>query len=68
MEFSPEVVELLIAEELEFLKNNKKHRFVQKPDKIRSFVYTEMNSQLFQFLDKLVIEYKLIHSSVGIPT
>lgn len=55
MEFNHEVVELLIAEELEFLKNDTSHRFVQKPDAIRSYDYTEMNEKLFQFLDKLPI-------------
>ena len=57
MEFTPEVVELLIAEEVDFLTNNTKHRFVQKPDEIRNFDYSDMNRKLFQFLDKLMDEY-----------
>lgn len=68
IEFNPEVVELLIAEELEFLNNNTEHRFVQKPGEIRSFVYTEMNDKLFQFLDKLVIGFKHTLLSVGSST
>lgn len=56
MELTSEVVELLIAEEEDFLTNNTKHRFVQKPDEIRNFDYSEMNNKLFQFLDKLTTE------------
>lgn len=58
MEFTPEVIELLIAQEEEFLTNNTKHRYVQKPDEIRNFDYSEMNSKLFQFLDKLTTDIK----------
>lgn len=57
MELTPEVVELLIAEEVDFLTNNTTHRFVQKPDEIRSYSFTEMNDKLFTFLDKLAEEY-----------
>lgn len=56
MELNPEVIELLIAEEEDFLINNTTHKFVQKPDEIRSFDYAEMNKKLFHFLDKLAIE------------
>lgn len=58
MEFTPEVVELLIAEEEAFLENNTTHRFVQKPNEIRNYDYTEMNQKLYAFLDKLVEEYQ----------
>lgn len=57
MEFTQETVELLIAEELDFLTHNTTHKFVQKPDEIRSYDYTEMNNKLFVFLDKLMDEY-----------
>lgn len=59
IELNPEVIELLIAEDEHFLTNNTTHKFVQKPDEIRSFDYTEMNEKLFEFLDKLVAEYQL---------
>ena len=59
MEFMKETIELLIAEELDFLNNNTIHKFVQKPDEIRNYDYTEMNNKLFQFLDKLTEELKL---------
>lgn len=62
MELMPDVVELLIAEEENFLTNNTTYRFVQKPDEIRSHDFTEMNDNLFQFLDKLVTEYKHVQS------
>lgn len=57
MELTPEVVELLIAEELDFLTNNTVHPYVQKPDEIRKYDFSEMNEKLFQFLDKLAAEY-----------
>nr|WP_319572577.1 type 1 glutamine amidotransferase [uncultured Draconibacterium sp.] len=57
MELTQEVVDLLIAEELDFLSNNTTHKFVQKPDAIRGYDYSEMNDKLFSFLDKLADEY-----------
>ena len=57
MELTLEVVDLLIAEELDFLSNNTTHKFVQKPDAIRGYNYSEMNDKLFSFLDKLADEY-----------
>lgn len=56
MELTPEVVELLIAEEPAFLTQNTAHKYVQKPDEIRSRDFSEMNEKLFQFLDKLAGE------------
>lgn len=38
----------------------KGYRFIQKPDEIRKYNYTEMNEMLFQFLDKLVAEKKVL--------
>jgi GMP synthase (glutamine-hydrolysing) len=58
MEFNHEVIELLIAEEEDFLTNNTAYKFVQKPGEIRNNDYTEMNNKLFQFLDKLITEYE----------
>lgn len=58
MELNPEVVELLIAADEDFLLTNTKHQFVQHPDKIRSFNFSEMNQKLFEFLDKLEAEYQ----------
>ncbi len=60
MEFTPDTVELLIAEEVDFLTKNTTHPFVQKPDQIRHHDYRKMNSQLFLFLDKLAEEYKVM--------
>ena len=57
MELTLEVVDLLIAEELDFLSNNTTYKFVQKPDAIRGYDYSEMNDKLFSFLDKLANEY-----------
>lgn len=58
MELNPEVIELLIAADEEFLLTNTKHQYVQHPDKIRSFDFSEMNQKLFEFLDKLEAEYR----------
>ncbi|MBZ4036807.1 type 1 glutamine amidotransferase [Flavobacterium sp. 17A] len=58
MELTTEVVSLLIESETDLLAKSKKHPFVQNPEEILSFDYTEMNEMLFQFLDKLVIDYK----------
>lgn len=55
-EFTPEVVELLIAEDENFLLNNTVHKFVQKPNEIRHFDYNDMNEKLYIFLDKLADE------------
>lgn len=55
-EFTPEVVELLIAEDENFLLNNTVHKFVQKPNEIRYFDYNDMNERLYIFLDKLADE------------
>ncbi|MFT3904291.1 MAG: type 1 glutamine amidotransferase [Niabella sp.] len=58
IEFTREVVALLIAEEEAFLTNNTIYKYVQKPDEIRRYDYTEMNDKLFQFLDKLADAYR----------
>jgi len=57
MEFTPEVVELLISEELDFLTHNTTHPYVQKPNEIRRFDFNQMNEMLYGFLDKLAMEY-----------
>jgi GMP synthase (glutamine-hydrolysing) len=57
MEFTSEVIELLIAasgRELEALSG---HRFVQQRDALRSNDYDSMNRTLFGFLDKLAAAY-----------
>lgn len=58
MELNPEVIELLIAADEDFLRTNTKHQFVQHPDVIRSFNFSEMNQKLFEFLDQLEAEYQ----------
>lgn len=54
MELTPEVVDLLIAEDEAFL-NNSDLSFVQKASEIRSYDFTGMNEKLFAFLDKLIL-------------
>jgi len=58
MEFNSSLVELLIAEDADFLSRNATLPFVQQPADIRSVDYTEMNEKLVLFLDKLTEEYK----------
>lgn len=55
MELTTEVVSLLIESETDLTATSKKHKFVQNPDFIQSYDYSEMNAKLFQFLDKLAI-------------
>lgn len=58
MELTYEVVSLLIESETDLLAKSKKHQFVQNPEEILSHDFSEMNEKLFQFLDKLVADYK----------
>lgn len=53
MELTTEVVSLLIESEDDLAAKSKKYKFVQHPDFILSYDYSEMNAKLFQFLDKL---------------
>lgn len=58
MEFTPEVIELLIAASEAEFPTLTTHRFVQPPDALRRNDYTAMNDKLFAFLDKLAGEYE----------
>ncbi|MGM5629853.1 type 1 glutamine amidotransferase [Apibacter raozihei] len=58
MEFTSEVMELLIAEEKDFLETQNTYAWVQKPEEIRSYNYNEMNEKLCIFLDKLQNAYQ----------
>lgn len=55
MELTTEVVTLLIAND--DLTNAQNHRFVEKPEKLLSHDYSEMNNKLYTFLDKLTVHY-----------
>lgn len=63
MEFTKEVVEMLISEELDFLTRNTTHQFVRKPEVFRNHDFSEMNEMLFRFLDKLEAEYLYLSRS-----
>lgn len=57
MEFTPETVPLLIAEEgLDFFEETSE-RFVQKPAEILNADYKKMNATFFRFLDLLISDY-----------
>lgn len=58
MEFTPAVIELLIAASGADLAKLKDRRFIQQPDALRANDYDAMNRMLFGFLDKLVATYK----------
>lgn len=62
MEFTPEVVELLIANADPALETLAHRKFVQQAETLRQNDYSEMNSKLFVFLDKLSEEYEAVHS------
>lgn len=56
MEFTPEVIELLIAASPE-LPTLTEHRFVQQAEALRANDYAEMNAALYGFLDALEAAY-----------
>ncbi|MBK4997659.1 type 1 glutamine amidotransferase [Pseudomonas sp. S37] len=58
MEFTAEVVELLIAASETELASLSDRRFVQQPDALRANEWGEMNQKLHGFLDRLVGEYQ----------
>lgn len=60
MEFTRDVIELLIAASEAELKSLLDRRFVQQPDVLRANDYDDMNRQLFGFLDSLVDEYRAV--------
>ena len=63
MEFTPEVIELLIEASQEELNHLSGGRFIQSPEKLRANNYSEMNELLYGFLDRLVERYMLILGS-----
>ena len=58
MEFTREVVELLIKASADDLLKLADRRFVQQAEALRANDYDEMNQKLFGFLDALVLEHK----------
>ncbi|SDH31729.1 GMP synthase [Janthinobacterium sp. YR213] len=57
MEFTPEVVDLLIAASETELATLESHRFVQQPATLRAHDWQAMNGKLFGFLDRLMQGY-----------
>lgn len=57
MEFTPEVIELLIEASERELVTLTAHRFVQQPAALRDNNHEAMNQKLFGFLDKLLAAY-----------
>lgn len=53
MELTKEVAALLIEAEEDLADQSRKHQFIQHPDEILDYDYTEMNDKLYQFLDLL---------------
>lgn len=53
MEFTKELIELLIQYSKQELDNHQNNRFVQSPEQLRKNDYTSMNNQLYSFLSKL---------------
>ena len=63
MEFTPEVVELLIEASQKELEELSGGKFIQSPEELRGNNYREMNELLYGFLDRLVERYILIQRS-----
>lgn len=61
MEFTPAVIDLLIAASESELATLTNHRFVQQPGALRANNYDAMNQKLFGFLDKLMEAYAAKH-------
>ncbi|HDS1367967.1 TPA: type 1 glutamine amidotransferase [Stenotrophomonas maltophilia] len=61
MEFTSEVIDLLIAASERELAMLRGHRFVQQPNALRANNYEAMNQKLFGFLDRLVQDYSEAH-------
>ena len=57
MEFTPAVVERLIAASGKDLEALAAHRFVQQPDALRAHDWDDMNRTLYGFLDRLMEAY-----------
>lgn len=60
MEFTPELIELLITNDRDNIVKNRDKRFIQSPEQLRVQNYTQMNEALYTFLDQLAIDY--LHS------
>jgi GMP synthase (glutamine-hydrolysing) len=58
MEFTQDVVEMLIVASERELATLKHERFVQQPETLRRNDYNEMNQKMFVFLDKLLLDYQ----------
>lgn len=58
MEFTQEVIELLIKAAEQELPTLIGHHFVQQPDALRQHDFSEMNQKLCEFLDNLVQAYR----------
>lgn len=65
MEFTPKVIELLIAASDAELVTLTGHRFVQQPETLRANDYSAMNEFLFVFLDQLSEAYVTRDEQVG---
>ncbi len=66
MEFTSEVVELLIESSQEELNDLSGGKFIQSPEKLRANSYSEMNELLYGFLDRLVCRYMLSRGSSNV--
>ena len=58
LEFTTEIIEMLISNTQNDLRHATKYRFVDTVETLRSHDYNDMNQKLCVFLDKLVAMYK----------
>ena len=61
LELTADMVELLVANDKDIWLNNTRHRFIQKPQEILNYDYTEMNDCLCLFMDKLSSDMNKAH-------
>ena len=59
MEFTTDLIQSLIKESSADLEDSGKRPFVQNPQQLLSFDYSEMNKKLWNFLDSLTSDYLL---------
>lgn len=57
LEFNPDIISDLIAHDPTLSQAAEHHRYIQKPEELCSFDYSEMNQMLFRFLDRLSADF-----------
>lgn len=59
LEFTPEVIRLMIKNSKDELEKFKDQKFVSSPETLRRYDFNEMNQKLYSFLDELMDAYRV---------